>query len=70
MEGIVESAVFSHKFGNPEISVHNVVVSGTQYQCFQPTILNKIGQKITFAKQLQILAFRTILLMVMSILIN
>jgi len=49
MEATINSAVFSHKFGNnPEVSVHNVVADGVQYQCFAPSILSKIGQKVQF----------------------
>jgi hypothetical protein len=49
MEATINSAVFSHKFGNsPEVSVHNVVADGVQYQCWAPSILNKIGQKVQF----------------------
>jgi hypothetical protein len=49
MEATINSAVFSHEFGNnPVVRVHTVVADGVNYQCFAPSILNKIGQKVQF----------------------
>ena len=49
MEATIQSAVYSHSFGsNPEVKVHNVVADGVNYQCWSPSILQKIGQKVQF----------------------
>lgn len=43
----IESAAFSHKFGNnPEVSVHTVIANGVTYQCWAPSILSKVGQEV------------------------